>query len=359
MKPEAKSDVKYVHVAQLIEDRIHGGEYADAPLPAERELALETGVSRVTIRRVLQELEAKGVLRRLPNRRLVVDPSLPREEASDPIAVLAPTMISGVVSAEQLQWFQAINLAAEARGRRVHLNYYLHWQDRVVTQVLRDHDQVFLIPSAEPMNSTIEGLLRGKPGVVSLSVDLTGLGIPSILSYRPEDVRILFDHLHTLGHGQVHCVNVQGRDSVIDERIGHWRAWREERGLGGELLEVDWEPGEDVFAVAMAGVAALLGGRRNRGQAFFCTTLPAAIGAVHSLHRQGLRFGADAAVCTVDGEGFAEYMLPGITCLRRPEARGHLASAIDWMSDQPKLWRGPRLAVPAASTLIVGGSTGG
>ncbi len=357
MKPEAQSDIKYVHVAQLLEDRIQAGDYADSSLPAERELALETGVSRVTIRRVLQELEAKDVLQRLPNRRLVVNPDLRRKKSPQPLAMLAPSMHEGVISAHQLQWFQAVGAAAEARDQRVHLNYYLHWNDRVVTSVLRDYEHVFLIPSAEPMNSTIEGLLRAKPKVVSISIDMTELGIPSMLSYRPDDAYLVLDHLRDLGHDHVNCVNVQGRDSVIDERIHHWRAWREEHGAAGELLELDWEPGEDVFAVAMEGVSTLLAGRENAKQAFFCTTLPAAIGVVHSLHGQNLSVGRETSVCTVDGEGIAQYILPGITCLRRPDMHTHLLAALDWMRGPKKTWPGPLLTTPASSPLCIGGST--
>ena len=64
--------MKHQHVSQLLERRIRKGDYALTGMPAERDLAGEVGVSRVTIRRALEDLQCKGFIERLPNRRVVL-----------------------------------------------------------------------------------------------------------------------------------------------------------------------------------------------------------------------------------------------------------------------------------------------
>ncbi|MEU4449415.1 GntR family transcriptional regulator [Actinosynnema sp. NPDC050801] len=54
---------KYLAIYRVLADRITDGRYpADAPLPAQRELVDEFGVSLMTVRQAIQALEADGLL---------------------------------------------------------------------------------------------------------------------------------------------------------------------------------------------------------------------------------------------------------------------------------------------------------
>jgi DNA-binding LacI/PurR family transcriptional regulator len=343
-------------VGRLLETRIGAGEYGTLALPAERELATELGVSRVTIRRVLQELEGRGVLRRLPNRRLAPAARSGAHDKQAPTAILMPSMEAETVSSNQMRWYQNVATVAAQTDRRVHMHHYFHWGDRIVTEVLRDYEQVFMIPSAEKMNSEVKALIRDKPQLVALSVDLTKLKVPSILAYRPSDVGLVLDHLGAGSYKKVHCFNVQGHDSVIDRRIETWRDWRSKHNIDGDLIEVHWEPGENVFEVAIDAASRSLK-NLNRDTAIFSTTLPGAIGAIHAAEDLGLNVGRELGVVTVDGEGLAQYMLPSITCLRQPDVKPLIQRAFEWFDDGSGQWEGPSLLHPKRSKLFVGGSS--
>lgn len=348
---------KSVSVARLLETRIRDGEYGVIALPAERELATELGVSRVTIRRVLSDLEERGVLERLPNRRLVPAFSSEAETGKLPVAILMPSMVGETVSSDQMQWFNALAAVASEGDSRVNLQQYFHWGDRIVTEVLRDFDHVFLIPSAESMSSEIRDLILSKPGLVSLSVDMTELDVPSILSFQPEDVDLVLDHLGGQGFDRMDCLNVQGRDSVINYRIQRWRAWIEAHGIDGQLFEIAWEPGENVFGVAVQGANQALSDIQLHANALFCTTLPGAIGGIQALSSRGAEIGRNFAVGTIDGEGLGQYMLPGITCLQRPDVKPLIRQAIDWMRRGSKSSKKPGLLCPDSTGLFVGESS--
>lgn len=348
---------KNVSVARLLETRIRDGEYGVTALPAERELATELGVSRVTIRRVLSDLEDRGVLKRLPNRRMVSAFSSEAEPNQLPMAILMPSMVGETVSSDQMQWFHSLAAVAAESDSRVNLQQYFHWGDRIVTEVLRDFDHVFLIPSAEPMSSEVRDLIVDKAGLVSLSVDMTDLHVPSILSFRPADVEVVLDHLGGRGFSRMDCLNVQGRDSVINYRIERWRAWIETNGLDGQLFEIAWEPGENVFGVAVEGASQALSKIQITASSLFCTTLPGAIGAIQALSGRGVRIGHDFAVGTVDGEGLGQYMLPGITCLQRPDVKPLIRKAIKWMHAGSKALKNPGLLCPDSTSLFAGESS--
>jgi GntR family transcriptional regulator len=75
--------MKYARIVAHVEEAIAAGELAPGDrLPAERELAAEHGVSRMTVRQALQTLESRGLLRRAIGRNggsFVAQPKLERD----------------------------------------------------------------------------------------------------------------------------------------------------------------------------------------------------------------------------------------------------------------------------------------
>lgn len=62
--PRRSPVAKYHRVEVALAERIRGGAYAHGTLPAERTLAQEFGVARVTVRHALQRLEDQGLVTR-------------------------------------------------------------------------------------------------------------------------------------------------------------------------------------------------------------------------------------------------------------------------------------------------------
>jgi len=79
----AGSGPRYVRLRRRIEDGIRTGALApNAPLPAEREIATLTGLSRVTVRKAMQEMVDKGIILQRQGSGSFVADTAPRVEQS-------------------------------------------------------------------------------------------------------------------------------------------------------------------------------------------------------------------------------------------------------------------------------------
>ena len=65
---------KFRHVMSVIERRIRQGDYVLSPIPGERKIAEETGVSHMTARKAVRGLLDQKVLIRRPNGSLDIYP---------------------------------------------------------------------------------------------------------------------------------------------------------------------------------------------------------------------------------------------------------------------------------------------
>jgi hypothetical protein len=91
--------------------------------------------------------------------------------------------------------------------------------------------------------------------------------------------------------------------------------------------------------------------------ALFCTTGPAAIGAMRAFHEAGREIGRDVSICAVNDEGMAPFLLRTLTALVSPPRAEFLRGPVAWMLEGGK-WRGRLLLEPDDAPLFIGESTG-
>src|SRR3982750_3464344 len=81
---------KFQRVMSIIERRIRQGDYLLNPIPGERKIAGETGVSHMTARKAVRELLDRKVLIRRPNGSLDIYPGYQTDAGSAPFLLLYP-----------------------------------------------------------------------------------------------------------------------------------------------------------------------------------------------------------------------------------------------------------------------------
>jgi DNA-binding LacI/PurR family transcriptional regulator len=351
--PSASVEIVMKKVAlatQMIQKRIAHADHVLVGIPGERQLAEELGLSRTTVRTALQQLMEQGTLIRQGNGRLnVAEPRDGRRRKT--IGFVAPA----VPSADFEQWSEGVQGALEGHQVTIRPVSYAHWADPAIQEALSGFDGLFFIPPAEKIPSWLAAKMKESAcRVVVLDQDETSAGLPSVTLFPPSAEQKLFDHLTSLGHQRIDCLNTQAEDQVIQGRISVWGKYLETHGIAGQLRSLSVrKPIETAYQL----IRDALQEGRPVGSALFCTTGPASIGAMRALHEAGLEIGRDVSVCAVNGEGVGRFLLRSLTALESPPRALYLRHASEWMLGDGD-WEGPLLIQPADVPLFEGESTG-
>ncbi|MFC0408709.1 LacI family DNA-binding transcriptional regulator [Roseomonas elaeocarpi] len=133
-------------------------------------------------------------------------------------------------------------------------------------------------------------------------------------------------HLLALGHRRI--AHVSGRQSFplrARERVHGYRRALEEAGLAPDAASIVEVPNS--MAGGAEAVAQLLARGTPLPEALFVFNDNMAIGALHALHRAGLRVPGDIAVVGFDGVSLGAFSTPMLTTVEHPRAElGRLAA---------------------------------
>lgn len=345
---------KHDQFARVLETRIRKGDYFLREFPTEHQLAAESGTSRMTTRRALSALMDKGLLVRKPHGRVSVNNDHETVTGRVRLAFLAPAWGSYYYDT----WRHHVDLAAARSGTAVRTVDYVHWDDPVIPQTLSAFDGVFLAVSSEPIPDATLKLLQRTKKLVVVDSDFSAHGVPSIELFPPAAIGKLGNHLLSLGHRHIDCLNTQPHDAVIRQRLDHWAMWQQLNKVQGELLESPVQPYEQAALRAYEVMKRRLAEGTWEATALLALTNTAATGAIRALHEHGYRVGKDISVCAVEGAGEARLHVPSRTVLEPLDPSPYVAMCIDWMGKRNEPWTGPLLLQPPSVPLFEGESTG-
>lgn len=340
-------------IAGILEERIQRGDYVLRGLQSDRSIADEFGVSRLTAYQALRQLVEKGIVRRKDNGRLELPGSEGVPSETRQIAFLAPSFPSPFLQRLRV----ATEQTAKAQGCSFRPIDYLHWTDQVVYETLTAFDGVVLCsPGGAIPDLVMQRISAGRAGVLSLNIDLSSHGIPSLQVDPPEDVHTLCDHLASLGHRQVDCLQVHRTSPSQSLRLQQWSVWKAAHGVAGELYDHDLPAYANPMLEGYRVMRELLASGRQLASAMFCTTELTTLGACRAMIEAGLTPGRDISICTFGGDGLCRFANPAVTCLEHPDFSPYLQLWSSWITRGRTGWVGPLLMRPG-STLFAGEST--
>lgn len=348
----ARPDTQTRLAVEIIRKRLLHGDHASGRLPGERQLAVELGLSRPTVRKAIGQLADEKLLVRGPNGRMRIAAGPGGGGARRLIAFLHPGRIGG----ENALWRDGVYDAAEQQGAVVRSLGYEHYGDTVISTALDGFDGVMLLPLADEKipPALVRRMTGARARVVVLDQDETALGLRSVIVFPFASGDKLLDHLKSLGHARIDCLNVNPHNPVIEARIAGWHGYIERHGLDGELITT---PLDGSLESAYKLMSARLRSGHPPASAIYGVTVHAAIGAMRALHEAGLRIGRDVSVCAVNDEGLGRYLVPSLTSLQTPPRARYLRKAVGWITGKTP-WPKPSLVQPKDAPLFIGESTG-
>ncbi len=351
------SKKKYIEVAEIIEKRIADKIYSSSNLPSERKLSTQLGASYLTVRKAVQSLINEGALQRnTTNGRLSAGSTSSKRNRQLNIGFLMPPSIW----AAQHSWlYEVTELVKEKKGVLRPITYF-NVSDPVIFEALDgDFDGLFVVLPPEIPGLLMDRLEKNRRRIVVLWEDLTHLGIPSIENAPPRFVGKLLDHLTSLGHTRIDCMNTQKVSSVMRERIEHWNLGIEKRKLYGRLHYCLPRPFVPGLEPVRDFVASLIDdGSLNKTSALFCVTTSQAWAAIRACQDRGLKVGRDISICGFGEMDIARMLMPTVTAVQPADRRPFLSMGLEWIETQGKNWSRPLRLEPEDVELFIGESTG-
>ncbi|MAX26958.1 MAG: hypothetical protein CMJ19_20885 [Phycisphaeraceae bacterium] len=338
---------RYTQIAELLQRRIHQGDYTGKPLPSEEFLAMETGVSRMTARRAILHLMDQGIITRQPGSRAV--PNDKNKSILPSLAMLTPACSSESIT----RWRYDIERTASEMNLRVRPVEYVHEDDPSIRETLDEYQGVFFVPTAK-LPKLIESWQDYRAKLMCISADLTHLHIPSIWDFPPQGADMVLEHMYEIGCRNVMCLNVQPMDTVINAWIDSYQRWVKRHNLTEHMHDT---PRALLSRGACEEATNEFKNNPGKYDGVFATTLPAALGSIRAAHNCGLKIGKEMAVATVDGGVFFREYLPDITCVDAPDLVPVIKRAIEWILGKSRSKQNPGMLVPDVLKLYKGEST--
>ena len=343
---------KFKQVMSVIEKRIRSGDYLLHPIPSERKIADDTGVSYMTARKAVLALLDRKVLIRHPNGALDVYPGFAAEAGPAQILLLYPAYASAYLT----QLRQTVTDTAQQYGISSRPVQYVHWDDPIVISAVANPRGTIVIPSSFDVPKHILAALCANRGV-SLDLDLSDRGVPSIQLFPDAHIIKVFDHLRRLGHTRIDCISTHVHNPEIERRIRLWREWSARHGITGQLIEHAAPSFTDPMPFAYQAMQRLLKQGPLQATAIVGTTFPAAVGAMRACWDHGLTVGKDVSICAVNIESPARFMTPSVTGLETPDLTKLLGYCFDWFASD-RAWTDNKCLQPEKAEIFKGESTG-
>lgn len=343
---------KFKDVMSVIERRIRQGDYVLQPIPGERKIAEETGVSHMTARKAVRGLLDRKVLIRRPNGMLDIHPGQPGDSGSAHFLLLYPAYASNYLTHLRQTVFEA----AEQHGLSMRPVQYVHWDDPVVASAAANPAGLIFVPSAVDVPNHLLAMLRSTK-CVSLDLDLSEQDIPSISLFPDAHIVKVFDHLRLLGHRKISCISTQHHNPEIERRIRVWREYLEAHRLSGDLLDRPTRSFQDATPAAYEAMKEALEQGQLTSTAYVGTTFPAAVGAIRACWEKGLTVGKDVSICAINIESPSRFMTPSVTGLDMPNLSKLLGQCFEWFTDDYD-WTGIKRLEPSRAEFVQGESTG-
>lgn len=241
----------YHQIFDSIKESIESKQYeADQQLPTEQELTKRFGVSRITVKRALDELEAEGYIYRRQGSGSFVMPEAERGGAKDePFSQMIGFILPSFSSSGLSEYIQGASDEAASRGYHlsIHTTHENTAKEREFLLGLPKggiKGIIYYPTNARSNMDMIYAMYMNNYPILTIDKHCEGLPVGNVVADNHGGGKMAADHLIKLGHSRIAFVSSVGLDaapSVKNRYFGYCQALMENDILNDpELVILDF-----------------------------------------------------------------------------------------------------------------------
>ena len=301
--PQPKFQAVYDYLVNGIES---GFYHPDARFPSERKLAEKLNVNVSTVRRAFRDLIAGGIVeKRVGDGTYLINGGLKN----------TVEQVNIVLSNYQGEIHNEIAELAfeEGRKRNLHCRLVRIGNEEItmfIRTAIRFRQPTMVLGDGLLTDTAIRDIAANGWLFAVLANRLDQLGIPSVIGDDNHGIRLLVDHLHSLGHRRIALLHNNSGHPIENIQIAVWRAVTE----GAPELPANVPMGDRPTEYAFQAVSRALA-RRERFSAIITLNDELAQGALAALNENGIRVPEQISLVSIGDTPFCRYAVPPITAL--------------------------------------------
>ena len=339
-QPQLKFQVVYDYLVRGIESGIFCPE---TRFPSERKLAEKLRVNVSTVRRAFRDLIAGGVV----EKRVGDGTYLIHGGAAD-AAGQVNIVISNYPGEAQNE---IAELAFEEGRRRGLLCRIVRLGSEETTMFIRTairFRQPTMVLGDDLLNDTAIREIAGSSWLFAVLANrLDQLGVPSVIGDDNHGIRLIADHLHSLGHKRIALLHNNSGHPIENIQIAVWRAVTE----GAPELPAEVPTGAQPVEYAFQAVSRALV-RNERFTALIALNDELAQGALAAFNENGIRVPEQISLVSIGDTPFCRYAVPPITALN-PNLAEHVRQGFELLAHNRLRPGAPELLRLVVPSLVI------
>ncbi len=322
---QTKENPKYHQVYKQLINELSGNRFRPGEkLPSERDFAERLDVNVRTVRRAFRDLVLGGIVEKRIGSGTYLKIKLDSSWHDRAINVVLENTYDGTVQ-------HMIEMAARKVSERRNRKYRIIFTDREELPKLLKSCVNYRQPTILCLNNLdgISKVFDAPELFVAFSSMIYQDGIPCIQCDDTKGIRMLIEHLHSLGHKRIAFLRQEDKagDGLAERQSAVWTS-----ALGTDFdsdlkLMIDDVPGyfmEHAFNTVSKAL------KQTEFSALICATDELMYGATAALREAGKRIPEDVSVVSIGNTPLSWYASPPITCYD-PDIESHIEQAIDML----------------------------